>query len=95
MYIYDENNVNDLHNNAGVAKLGDRREIHVNNFMYCALGRNGHLVEKARSSIQTRAKAARLSVVYIILVRFNGIAYQRKQGMKIPFSPSSLSIKTV
>ena len=72
--VHDENNVNDLHNNAGVAKLGDRREIHVNNFMYCALGRNGHLVEKARSSIQTRAKAARLSVVYIILVRFNGIA---------------------
>ena len=56
--VHDKNNVNDLHNRAGVAKLGDRREMHVNNFMYCELGRNGHLVKKARSNIQTGVKAA-------------------------------------
>ena len=34
------------------------REMHVNSFIYCELGRNGHLAEKARSNIQARAKAA-------------------------------------
>ena len=31
--VYDRNNVNDLHNRAGVAKLGDRREMHVDNIV--------------------------------------------------------------
>ena len=61
--VQDRNNVNDLHNRAGVAKLGDRSEMHVNNFMYRELGRNGHLVEKKRSNIQTRAKAAPCFIV--------------------------------
>ena len=43
--VHDKNNVNDLHNTADVVKLGDRREMHVNNFMYRELGRNGNLVE--------------------------------------------------
>ena len=47
--------MNDLNNRAGVAKLGDRRKMHINNFMY---RRNGHLVKKAQSNVQTRAKAA-------------------------------------
>ena len=34
MNEHDKNNVNDLHNRAGVAKLGDRREMYVNN-LYC------------------------------------------------------------
>ena len=58
MNVHDKNNVNDLHNRAGVAKSGDRREMHINNFKYRELGRNGHLVEKAQSNIQTGAKAA-------------------------------------
>ena len=61
--VHDRNNVNDLHNRAGVAKLGDRRKMHVNNFMYRELSRNGHLIEKPRSNIQTRAKAAPCFIV--------------------------------
>ena len=38
--VEDRNNENDLHNRAGVAKVGDRSEMHVNNFMYRELGRN-------------------------------------------------------
>ena len=55
--------MNDLHNTAGVAKLGDRRVMDVNNFMYRELGRNGHLVKKNWSNIQTKAKAAQCFTV--------------------------------
>ena len=61
--VHDRNTVNDLHNRAGVAKLGDRRKMHVNNFMSRELSRNGPLVEKPRSNIQTRAKAAQCFIV--------------------------------
>ena len=102
--VHDRNNVNDLHNRGGVAKLGDRREMHYNsnNFMYSELGRNGHLVEKARSNIKTRAKAApcftvpksnnetfKHSLHYLASGQWNSLP--AKLGMKIPFSPSILS----
>ena len=45
--VNDKNNVNDLQNRAGIIKLDDRREMHVNDFTYRELGRNGHLVEKS------------------------------------------------
>ena len=54
----DKKNVNILHTRAGGSKWGDRGELNVNNFMYCYSGRNEHLVEKAVSNIQTRAKVA-------------------------------------
>ena len=54
--VHDKNNVNNLHNRAGVAKFGDRREMHVNNFMYRELGRNGHLVEKVKVTFKPERK---------------------------------------
>ena len=79
------NNVNDLRNRAGVAKSGDRREMHVNNFMYRKLGRSGQLVEKKVTFkpeqnqhhvlMSPSLTTKRLSMVYIILVLFNGTAY--------------------
>ena len=87
--IHDSNNVNDLPNRAGVAKLDDRREMNVNNFMYHKLGRSGHLVAK-KPEVTFKPERKRhhvllspsltmkcLWVVYIILVRFNESAYQQ------------------
>ena len=60
--VHDKNNVNDLHNRAGVVKLGDRREMHVNNFMYHKLGKMDTWSKKPEN-IQTRAKAAPCFIV--------------------------------
>ena len=37
--------------------------MHVNNFMYRELGRNGHLVEKTQRNIQPRIEAAPCFIV--------------------------------
>ena len=52
------NSVENLHNRAGVTKLGNKRKMHVNSFMFRELDRGSNLVEKSQPSIQTCARAA-------------------------------------